>query len=133
VQSSSLGPGLVWQAMWVQPQRLCKVTQAKRTATQKLTLSHPTPKEEKRGIVPFGGKRDKFLCGRARGVACALACSLASLWMNNTSFALWHHSRQIYSPTSPLTSFITMGAYKYLEEVWRKKQSDAVRFLLRVR
>jgi large subunit ribosomal protein L15e len=26
-----------------------------------------------------------------------------------------------------------MGAYKYLEEVWRKKQSDALRFLLRVR
>eukprot|EP01122_Echinamoeba_exundans_P015050 TRINITY_DN698_c1_g1_i1.p1 TRINITY_DN698_c1_g1~~TRINITY_DN698_c1_g1_i1.p1 ORF type:complete len:205 (+),score=62.90 TRINITY_DN698_c1_g1_i1:58-672(+) len=26
-----------------------------------------------------------------------------------------------------------MGAYKYLEELWRKKQSDALRFLLRVR
>lgn len=26
-----------------------------------------------------------------------------------------------------------MGAYKYLEELWRKKQSDVVRFLLRVR
>lgn len=26
-----------------------------------------------------------------------------------------------------------MGAYKYLEEVWRKKQSDVLRFLLRVR
>jgi len=26
-----------------------------------------------------------------------------------------------------------MGAYKYLEEIWRKKQSDAMRFLLRVR
>jgi ribosomal protein L15E len=26
-----------------------------------------------------------------------------------------------------------MGAYKYLEEIWRKKQSDVVRFLLRVR
>lgn len=26
-----------------------------------------------------------------------------------------------------------MGAYKYLEELWRKKQSDAMRFLLRVR
>ncbi|CAM9432341.1 unnamed protein product [Ectocarpus fasciculatus] len=26
-----------------------------------------------------------------------------------------------------------MGAYKYLEEVWRKKQSDVMRFLLRVR
>lgn len=26
-----------------------------------------------------------------------------------------------------------MGAYKYLEEIWRKKQSDALRFLLRVR
>jgi len=26
-----------------------------------------------------------------------------------------------------------MGAYKYLEELWKKKQSDALRFLLRVR
>jgi len=26
-----------------------------------------------------------------------------------------------------------MGAYKYLEEIWRKKQSDAMRFLRRVR
>lgn len=26
-----------------------------------------------------------------------------------------------------------MGAYKYLEELWRKKQSDMMRFLLRVR
>ena len=26
-----------------------------------------------------------------------------------------------------------MGAYKYLEELWRKKQSDAMRYLLRIR
>ena len=26
-----------------------------------------------------------------------------------------------------------MGAYKYLEEIWRKKQSDVLRFLLRIR
>lgn len=26
-----------------------------------------------------------------------------------------------------------MGAYKYMNELWRKKQSDAMRFLLRVR
>lgn len=26
-----------------------------------------------------------------------------------------------------------MGAYKYLEELWRKKQSDLMRFLLRIR
>lgn len=30
-------------------------------------------------------------------------------------------------------SLATMGAYKYLEELWRKKQSDMMRFLLRVR
>merc|ERR1712137_1306877 len=30
-------------------------------------------------------------------------------------------------------SFSLMGAYKYLEEIWKKKQSDALRFLLRVR
>ena len=26
-----------------------------------------------------------------------------------------------------------MGAYKYLEELWKRKQSDVLRFLLRVR
>lgn len=26
-----------------------------------------------------------------------------------------------------------MGAYKYLEEMWRHKQSDVMRFLLRIR
>lgn len=26
-----------------------------------------------------------------------------------------------------------MGAYKYVSELWRKKQSDVMRFLLRVR
>lgn len=26
-----------------------------------------------------------------------------------------------------------MGAYKYIQEMWRKKQSDTMRFLLRVR
>jgi large subunit ribosomal protein L15e len=26
-----------------------------------------------------------------------------------------------------------IGAYKYVEELWRKKQSDVLRFLLRVR
>src|SRR5450830_628521 len=26
-----------------------------------------------------------------------------------------------------------MGAYKYLEELWKKKQSDLIRFVLRVR
>lgn len=27
----------------------------------------------------------------------------------------------------------TMGAYKYVEELYKKKQSDVLRFLLRVR
>ena len=26
-----------------------------------------------------------------------------------------------------------MGAYKYLEELWKKKQSDILKFILRVR
>lgn len=26
-----------------------------------------------------------------------------------------------------------MGAYKYLQELWKKKQSNVVRFLLRIR
>ncbi|GFH32160.1 ribosomal protein L15, partial [Haematococcus lacustris] len=26
-----------------------------------------------------------------------------------------------------------MGAYKYLEELYKKKQSDVIRFLLRIR
>jgi hypothetical protein len=35
--------------------------------------------------------------------------------------------------TCLLTNNNNMGAYKYLEELWRHKQSDALRFLLRVR
>ena len=30
-------------------------------------------------------------------------------------------------------SIVPAGAYKYVEELWRKKQSDVMRFLLRVR
>ena len=26
-----------------------------------------------------------------------------------------------------------MGAYKYLEELWKKKQSDVLKFILRIR
>jgi len=29
--------------------------------------------------------------------------------------------------------WLNTGAYKYIEELWRKKQSDVLRFLLRVR
>ena len=36
-------------------------------------------------------------------------------------------------PTLCLHTGEAMGAYKYLEELWRKKQSDLLRFLLRVR
>lgn len=34
-----------------------------------------------------------------------------------------------------LTFFLSenMGAYKYMQEIWRKKQSDALRYLLRIR
>merc|ERR1712194_1001593 len=32
-----------------------------------------------------------------------------------------------------LARTVNMGAYKYLEELWKKKQSDVMRFLLRVR
>ena len=34
---------------------------------------------------------------------------------------------------TPQTPPLGMGAYKYVEELWRKKQSDVMRFLLRVR
>jgi hypothetical protein len=33
----------------------------------------------------------------------------------------------------PSVCFLYAGAYKYVEELWRKKQSDVLRFLLRVR
>merc|ERR1711974_206944 len=36
-----------------------------------------------------------------------------------------HH---LYTPNTD-----KMGAHKYLEELWKKKQSDVMRFLLRVR
>lgn len=35
--------------------------------------------------------------------------------------------------STPGFSSRAMGAYKYLEEIWRKKQSDVLRFVLRVR
>jgi large subunit ribosomal protein L15e len=31
------------------------------------------------------------------------------------------------------TDQLRMGAYKYVEELWKRKQSDVLRFLLRVR
>lgn len=39
----------------------------------------------------------------------------------------------LYSWRLLLLLVAAMGAYKYLEELWRKKQSDVLRFLLRVR
>ena len=38
-----------------------------------------------------------------------------------------------YPPRVAAGSPSRMGAYKYMQEMWRKKQSDAMRFLLRVR
>merc|ERR1712157_85947 len=37
------------------------------------------------------------------------------------------------SRASRLHKVVKMGAYKYLEEMWRKKQSDVMRFLARMR
>lgn len=31
------------------------------------------------------------------------------------------------------SGLVNMGAYRYMQELWRKKQSDVMRFLLRVR
>lgn len=40
----------------------------------------------------------------------------------------------LFSPSSlSLQQQTAMGAYKYIQELWRKKQSDVMRFLLRVR
>ena len=36
-------------------------------------------------------------------------------------------------PRLPTTTTTTMGAYKYMQEVWRKKQSEVMTFLLRQR
>jgi large subunit ribosomal protein L15e len=38
-----------------------------------------------------------------------------------------------YSSINSSNNYLTMGAYKYMEELWRHKQSDALRFLMRVR
>jgi hypothetical protein len=37
------------------------------------------------------------------------------------------------SHPTPTRNTGSMGAYKFLEELWRKKQADLLRFLLRVR
>merc|ERR1712133_112642 len=39
----------------------------------------------------------------------------------------------IVSATVRFQNFRAMGAYKYVNELWRKKQSDVMGFLLRVR
>ena len=45
---------------------------------------------------------------------------------------LLHASLPAHLPPPPLSSS-PQGAFKYLQELWRKKQSDTVRFLMRVR
>jgi len=53
--------------------------------------------------------------------------------LNNQSFS------RTFLPSFELTFFISrsteliMGAYKYVEELYKKKQSDVLRFLMRVR
>lgn len=44
-----------------------------------------------------------------------------------------HRRRSSSNKSTTTTTTTEMGAYKYLEELWRKKQSDVMRFLLRVR
>ncbi|CAJ0601168.1 unnamed protein product [Cylicocyclus nassatus] len=38
-----------------------------------------------------------------------------------------------YTAVFTAYNFQNMGAYKYMQEIWRKKQSDAMRYLLRIR
>ena len=47
----------------------------------------------------------------------------------------WGSQYPASSPAATLTPspLLSQGAFKYLQEIWRKKQSDTVRFLLRVR
>ena len=47
----------------------------------------------------------------------------------------WGSLHPASSPAATLTPspLLSQGAFKYLQEIWRKKQSDTVRFLLRVR
>lgn len=56
-------------------------------------------------------------------------CVLSFVWTQIVCYHLFGH------PFYNLLPLIgkKMGAYKYLEELWRKKQSDLLRFLLRVR
>ena len=63
------------------------------------------------------------------------------------SVSYYIHSNPLYTKTEPIRSLHTpliylhisafvfreMGAYKYVQELWRKKQSDLLKFLLRVR
>eukprot|EP00960_Hanusia_phi_P069288 767051-Hanusia_phi.AAC.12 len=41
--------------------------------------------------------------------------------------------RYRWSIQAPTARAAAMGAYKYMEELWKKKQSDVLRFLSRVR
>ncbi len=55
-------------------------------------------------------------------------------WEGDVGSLFWDRHRQARAPYGRSTlSLSAMGAYKYVEELWRKKQSDVLRFLLRVR
>ncbi|PVD33778.1 hypothetical protein C0Q70_05039 [Pomacea canaliculata] len=51
------------------------------------------------------------------------------VYMHLESFL--HSSTRIHGSVMQIRDI--MGAYKYMQELWRKKQSDVMRFLLRVR
>lgn len=68
---------------------------------------------------------------------------MASLDIRCTHTGRHHRSSNLEAQSANLKTFIcishhslltfTMGAYKYLQELQNKKQSDVLRFLLRVR
>uniref|UniRef100_A0A7I4FUZ0 Ribosomal protein L15 n=1 Tax=Physcomitrium patens TaxID=3218 RepID=A0A7I4FUZ0_PHYPA len=70
-----------------------------------------------------------------KGVVRLGFASVVGLWSQraprNALFRDPPSSEPRFCAGEPLS--LIMGAYKYIEELWRKKQSDVLRFLLRVR
>ena len=54
---------------------------------------------------------------------------LSNVFLTECMSTLWRDTHLYLS----FNSIRGMGAYKYVQELWRKKQSDLLRFLLRVR
>ena len=97
-----------------------------------LTLGQANRSRETDTALPTlnAGNKRKTQSLHAGWVACRSSASLApSRW----SCSRWGLHRSGGGSRAEFSAAAAMGAYKYMEEMYKKKQSDVLRFLLRVR